>query len=119
MPHRAIFALHPRVVIVQCLTVCQPGKNVIDDRLIGVEIDDIPADIFFQLIAKQIELGLIRPQDRAIGTDPMQSDCRILDEITQVSFTAPDSGRTVAQLGVQSRQRGVQSQCIGISRVFP
>ena len=50
---------------------------------IRVKLDDVPANVFIARIPEEIELRLIRPQNGAVRTDPVEADGRCLDEIAQ------------------------------------
>src|SRR5215510_6111642 len=50
---------------------------------------NVPADVLLPIVAQQPELGGVGPDDHAFGREPMQCQCRIIEEILQVAFVPP------------------------------
>ena len=83
MPDRPVVVEQARRIVTERLAPAQTREHVINHRLVGVELSDIPADIFFPCVPQQIQFRLVHPQDRAVSANPVKSDGRGLDEITQ------------------------------------
>src|SRR5687768_7370233 len=71
--YRTVFTTQPSFVIAQHLARAQPFENVFDDFAVGVEVDDVAADVLFACVSEQIELSLVCAKDRSLSADPMQT----------------------------------------------
>src|SRR5262245_19773050 len=63
---RSIFCPQARGIRVKCFVSSQPGKNVLYDVLIQVEVAYESADIFAWLIAHGLEFKIVRPEDSSV-----------------------------------------------------
>src|SRR5690349_13632637 len=85
---RTVLATQPRFVVAHHLTFAQPVENVFDRFAVDMKIDDVAADVFLARVTDQIELGLVRAQDRSVGADPVQTDGGVFEEVRQLRLTA-------------------------------
>jgi hypothetical protein len=58
-------------------------KHVLDDRDVDVELEDVAADVIGWSISEEIQLGMIRPQDGPIRSQPLEADRGVLEEILE------------------------------------
>jgi hypothetical protein len=70
----AVLPAQPRLVGVQRLVAREPGEQVEGDVGVGVERGDPPPDVLGGGVAEQAQLGLVRPQDRAVRPQPVDGD---------------------------------------------
>src|SRR5262249_42839690 len=87
---RAVLAPQPRPVVAQRLAGCQAAQDVVDRLPVGVKLGDGVADVLLAGAAKQVELGLVGPQDRPVRRQPVQADGGVLDEVGQLVLAPPD-----------------------------
>src|SRR3978361_309665 len=99
MANRPVPVPQPRLVIAQRFTPAQASENIVDDSLVRVKFGDVPAEILFFFIPEKIELGLVRPQNGAVGAHPMKADGRGFYEISQNGL-ATTQGLKFAQQSV-------------------
>src|SRR5690242_9670927 len=72
-PARTVLAAQARFVVAHHFTFAQPIENIFDCFAVDMKVDDVATDVFVARVAEQIEFGLVRAQDRPVGTDPMQT----------------------------------------------
>ena len=70
----------------QNLTPAKTPQNICDHLLVVMKFSDVVAKVFVLRITEEIELCLIRSQDRAIGADPMQRYGTVVEEVLKVLF---------------------------------
>ena len=87
--NRAVLAAKAGLVGVELLVPREPPEDVRDDRRVGVELGDVPADVLLAAVAEQLQLGPVRPEDRPVRPDPMQADGGVLDEVGQLLLLLP------------------------------
>ena len=88
MLDRPIFAAQSRRMLSKRLTTRQAPQNFGDHGGVDVKLSNVMSHILLTLIAKEVELGLIRAKNAAIGSDPVESDRCIVEEIGEVPFTS-------------------------------
>src|SRR5437762_1364911 len=74
VPYGAVLVAQPRRIGTQYLAVDHAAQNVIDYRLIGMELGDIAANVLFTRIANEVEFCPVRPKDSAVDGNRMHSD---------------------------------------------
>ena len=74
MADRPIFRSQSRLVLSKPFTSAKPLENVIDHWRIKVEFRNIASDVLVTGVAEHVKLRLVRPEDRSIGTYPMQGN---------------------------------------------
>ena len=99
MAGRSVAVQQPRRPVTEGFAPAQAGEDIADDSLVSVKRGDVPPDILLPRVAEQIELGLVRPKDDAVGAHPMKANRRGFDEIAQNRLAAPQ-GLEFAQQGV-------------------
>src|SRR5688500_11012430 len=100
----------------QRLTSGEPLQDVSDGLRIGMEGRDVAAHVFLGLEPEEIELRLVRPQDLAVWSDPMQGEGGPFGEIAELrldGWDIPHSWFRRPQVGLYSGD-GVQgaADCI-------
>ena len=81
MPDGAVLCEKPRGVALECLPAREPLQDILDHRLIRMELGDMPPDILVPLVAEKLKLRLVGAQDRAVRCHQMEPDCNVLEEI--------------------------------------
>ena len=89
---RAVLGPQPGRVVVQHLTGEKPPQEIIDDRPVLVKVDDVLSHEFFAVVAQQVELGLVDPEDGAVGPDPVHRNRGVLEEIGELLLSTPKLG---------------------------
>src|SRR5882724_9159472 len=83
-----VLATQACFVILKHFAALQSRENVVNNVLIDMKLCEVMSFIFFASVAKHIQLSLIDAQHGAVGTDPVQANRGILEEIGQLSFVA-------------------------------
>src|SRR5262249_46292086 len=68
---RSIFCPQTRGIRVKCFVPSQPGKNVLNDVLIQVEVAYKPADVFVRLVSHGLEFKIVCPEDSSFSVNSM------------------------------------------------
>src|SRR5579884_1064889 len=85
-----VLAAQPGLVFPQRLSGGQFAQNAFKYLLIGVEFGDGTAQVLLATVAEQVQLRLVHPKDNAVGPNPMESQCRILEEVGKLLFTTAE-----------------------------
>ena len=80
---RTILAPQAGRVAVDDLPCQQPGQDVLDHRLVDVELRNVPADVLIALVAQHIQFCLVHPKDASILADPVQRRGGTVEKIGQ------------------------------------
>ena len=67
----------------QAFAAPQSRQDVVNALPIKMELRDVPSDVFAMGIAEQVEFGLVRPQNGAVGADPMDSFRGMIERVLQ------------------------------------
>ena len=68
----AVLAAQPRLVAADLLLVQEPAEDVVDDGAVGVELDDVAADVLLLRVAQELQLRPVA--QRMVPSGPTQ--CR-------------------------------------------
>ena len=85
----AVLAAQTGLVIGRFLIAAQPLENGFDRRRVSMKFRNVPAEVLVAPVTEQIEIGLVGPQNDAVGADPMQAEQGVLDEILELGLAAP------------------------------
>ncbi len=101
---RPVFGAKARFEIVNGLAAGQPRQDVGDDLLVDMELGDGASHVLVRLVAEELELRAVGPQDGAVRTHAVQPDGGVLDEIPQLLlapaqrlFFSPQLAQRIAQ----------------------
>ena len=88
----AILGPQPGRIVVQHFPGEKPPQNIVDDLPVRVKVDDVLTLVFIAVVAHEVELRLIDPQNGAVGADPVQRNRGILEEIGELPLSPPTLG---------------------------
>ena len=72
---------HPCGILVQLFTSGEPREQILDDRMVRMEFDDVAPDKLASFVPEKVQFGLIRPKDGAVGADQVKGHGAVLEEL--------------------------------------
>src|SRR5207249_7503279 len=85
---RAVAVAHPDLDVAERLPARQAPRAVNDDLRVDAELRDVSAQVFIGLVAQQVELGPVGPEDRAVRRRPTNAHRRVLEELLELGLAA-------------------------------
>src|SRR5690348_14030881 len=76
-------------MLMEPLALAQSVEDVVDDRLVDVELRDVMTQVLVAVVAEQVQLRLVGAQDRAVLPHPVYPDRRRLEEIGELKLALP------------------------------
>ena len=89
--YRAVLATQARFLIVNHLVVMKSLEDVINHIAIDMKLRNVMADVILARITEHVQLSLVDANDKAVRTNPVQTDCGCLKEISEFRL-APAQG---------------------------
>lgn len=95
---RAVFRDEARLEVLERLAARQSREHPKGDVGVRVHLGDPPAHVLLARVAQELELGAVRPQDHAVGVDPVEPHRGLLEEVGQVALAPAQLGLGVLPL---------------------
>ena len=102
---RPVFGAEAGFEVVDRLAAGEPRQDVGDDLLVRVELGDGASHVLVRLVAEELELRPVGPQDRAVRAHAVQPDGGVFHEIPQLLLAPAQRLFFSAQLAQRIAQR--------------
>src|SRR4030095_3499474 len=80
----AVLGAHAGLITSENLPAEQTGQDILDDRLVGMELCDVATDVLVGRIAKKLELGSIGLENGTVCAYEMERDRSVVKEVFEI-----------------------------------
>jgi hypothetical protein len=91
----AVLGAHAGLITSENFPAEQTGQDILDDRLVGIELCDVATDVLVGRIAKKLELGSIGLENGAVCAHEMERYRSIVKEVFEI-----EGCRVIAHLAI-------------------